>query len=427
MILLANSAPELQAKLDGLMTSLAGCGMDINAKKSAALTIEKDGRSKAMLLAPTRYITGNGQVKALQIGETQKYLGLEFDWKGKVKPRRTADLERMLGEIRAVPLKPQQWVAILNEFLIPRLIHGLVLGQAHRNTLRRMDYMIRSAVRTWLRLPKDTTLGLLHAPTTRGGLNIPSLETAIPLAQKNRFCKLLNGKESIIQAAVNTKAFRVLLRMVSIPARVGRTMVLTATEAKDAWADRLITSVDGRELAEVDIDESSHQWIRNPERVFPRLYIRGLQLRGGTLSTKSRATRGRIPPGDERKCRGGCQSVETQHHILQKCARTHNVRCARHNRLMRLVCKKLHRTEHQTSVEPIIPCRKSHIKPDIIIHRAGRMTVMDITVVSGHRLRESWDLKVLKYGGADCGEAMRAWWGSGWRLTTCQWWCRAEV
>lgn len=160
MVLLANSSHELQTKLDWLTSSLAGCGMSLNARRSAALTIEKDGRTKSMLLAPTQYTTGNDRIEPMTIGDTQKYLGLEFEWKGKVTPKRTIDLERMLGEMKAAPLKPQQRLAILKDFLIPRLIHGLVLGHAHRNTLQRMDLMVRRAIRLWLRLPKDTSLGL---------------------------------------------------------------------------------------------------------------------------------------------------------------------------------------------------------------------------------------------------------------------------
>ncbi|MGL5224717.1 MAG: hypothetical protein ACRC8Q_05215 [Aeromonas sp.] len=152
--------------------------------------------------------------------------------------------------------------------------------------------------------------------------------------------------------------------------------------------------------------------LKNPDRVFSRLYIRSLQLRGGTLTTQARATRGRISPGDERKCRGGCQAVETQHHILQRCAKTHDVRCARHNRIVRLVCKKLKRKEQSFSVEPIIPRARTHIKPDIIVHRTERLTIMDVTVVAGYRLHKSWDIKIKKYGGEESKEAMGAWSGS---------------
>lgn len=208
------------------------------------------------------------------------------------------------------------------------------------------------------------------------------------MAQKSRFSKLLGGKDTLIQAVTKTTAFQVMLRRLAIPIRAGGTMVLSTTEVRSAWTDRLVSSVDGRELAEMNIDGASHLWLKNPDRVFPRLYIRGLQLRGGTLTTKARATRGRVSPGDERRCRGGCQDVETQHHILQRCTKTHDVSCARHNRIMRLVCKKLKSKEHCLSVEPIIPCAKSHIKPDIIVHRTERLTVMDVTIASGYRLHE---------------------------------------
>ncbi|KAA0708117.1 R2 Retrovirus-related Pol polyprotein from type I retrotransposable element [Triplophysa tibetana] len=231
----------------------------------------------------------------------------------------------------------------------------------------------------------------------------------IPLAQKSRFQKLLRSPDSLIQAVTNTKALRVILRRTEIPIRVGKIMVLDSAEAKCEWANKLISSFDGRELSEPDVDEGSHLWLRNPERVFPRLFIRGIQLRGGTWSTKARASRGRSTPEADRRCRGGCHDVETLNHILQRCARTHDARCARHNRVMRMLCKKLHRCSMLTSVEPIIPLGRTHIKPDIVVHRTERLLVLDVTVVSGLRLRESWDLKLRKYGGEDSQAAMRAW------------------
>lgn len=209
----------------------------------------------------------------------------------------------MLAEVKAAPLKPYQRLAVLRDFLIPGLIHGLVLGDAHRNTLRRMDRLIRSSVRAWLRLPKDTSLGLLHSSAKQGGLNIPCLESSIPIAQKSRFKKLLMNADSLIQAVTYTKAFRVILRKTDIPIRVGNAPVLSTADAKDEWARKLFSSYDGKELSEPDIDEGSHGWLRNPERVFPRLFIRGIQLRGGTWASKARASRGRPTPEEDRKCR----------------------------------------------------------------------------------------------------------------------------
>lgn len=157
MILMSSSRQELQAKLDGLGTALSSCGMSLNSKKSAAMAIEKDGRSKAMFLSPASYNTSGGPIEPMGTKDSQRYLGLHYNWKGKATPKRTQDLERMLAEIKAAPLKPQQRLMIVRDFLFPRLIHELVLGHAHRNTLKRMDIMIRRAVKEWLRLPKDTS------------------------------------------------------------------------------------------------------------------------------------------------------------------------------------------------------------------------------------------------------------------------------
>lgn len=52
IILMADSSHDLQAKLDGLATALSSSGMSLNTRKSAALTIEKDGKTKAMMLCP---------------------------------------------------------------------------------------------------------------------------------------------------------------------------------------------------------------------------------------------------------------------------------------------------------------------------------------------------------------------------------------
>ncbi|MGL4352239.1 MAG: hypothetical protein ACRCT2_17100, partial [Plesiomonas shigelloides] len=102
MILIAESAPVLQSKLDGLTAALEGMGMTINARKSAAITMEKDERSKAMLLMPTHYNVGAGLIGPLGVTDTQKYLGLTFNWKGRKTPKRTEDLGRMLDERLAV-------------------------------------------------------------------------------------------------------------------------------------------------------------------------------------------------------------------------------------------------------------------------------------------------------------------------------------
>lgn len=167
--------------------------------------------------------------------------------------------------------------------------------------------------------------------------------------------------------------------------------------------------MDGRELGADDIDAGSFRWLLKPERVFPQLHLRGIQLRGGLLATKARRRRGRDIPAEDAVCRGGCGAPETLHHVLQRCGVTHDARCARHNRIMRLLHKKLREKGMNISVEPIIPTTHSFIKPDILVHSKDKIKVIDITVVAGGRLEESWGLKVTKYGNSEMEKAITVW------------------
>ncbi|KAA3670757.1 uncharacterized protein DEA37_0010115 [Paragonimus westermani] len=144
--------------------------------------------------------------------------------------------------------------------------------------------------------------------------------------------------------------------------------------------------------------------MRNSEHVFPRLFIRGLQLRGGLLKTRVRNSRGnREAPGDLR-CRGHCGCPESIGHILQKCALTHDARCARHNRVVQKVGKLLSARGHTVFTEPIIPSGSTFCKPDLVVGCGSSILVMDVTIVATRRLVESWNLKTEKYHKAAINE-----------------------
>jgi hypothetical protein len=137
--------------------------------------------------------------------------------------------------------------------------------------------------------------------------------------------------------------------------------------------------LDGRELMAKKVDPVSHLWVRYPQKVFPRLYVRGLQLRAGVLGTKVRRLRGRVGlPTVDVKCRGGCGQPESLSHILQKCQVTHDGRCARHNRVVYLTAKKLGAGVDEAWVEPIIPVPGSYRKPDLVIRKDETLYVMDL-------------------------------------------------
>ncbi len=49
-----------------------------------------------------------------------------------------------------------------------------------------------------------------------------------------------------------------------------------------------------------------------------------------------------------------------------------------------------------TWVEPIIPTVTSFIKPDLLIDKTNTAIVMDVSIVAGSRMEETWRLKTRK-------------------------------
>lgn len=54
--------------------------------------------------------------------------GSNFQMEKKIAPKQTSELEYMLQELSAALLKPLQWLELLRTFLVPKLVHSLVLG-----------------------------------------------------------------------------------------------------------------------------------------------------------------------------------------------------------------------------------------------------------------------------------------------------------
>ncbi|GAA55723.1 retrovirus-related Pol polyprotein from type-1 retrotransposable element R2 [Clonorchis sinensis] len=278
-----------------------------------------------------------------------------------------------------------------------RLTYSLVLGQVHRNTLKRLDNYIRQSIRGWLRLPKDTPISYIHAGKQHGGLGIPSLSATIPMQRRVRMEKLLSTQCRVLRNVVNDSAFGKVVRDLSLPIRVHGSCVNTKEELVAAWGDSLHNSVDGRGLRELVASPLSNRWLVFPERVFPRIFIRGIQLRCNLLRTRVRSAR-HGHGGQTILCRGNCGQPESLVHILQSCWITHDARCARHNRVARELSKRLRRLGYTVFEELRAPTSTSFIKPDLIAVRERRATVIDVSIVSDGRGMTVWSEKKQKYG-----------------------------
>jgi hypothetical protein len=203
-------------------------------------------------------------------------------------------------------------------------------------------------------------------------------------------------------------SFEVILKRANIPVRINDQVVQSKQEVRIARRKGWQNAHDGIQLDANFVDRSSHYWIKQPASIYPRLHIRGIQLRCGALRTKCRNARGRNVERESIICRGLCGVPETLNHILQSCAVTHDVRCARHNRIVRLIEQKMKNSVDEILVEPIVRIPGTYLKPDIVVCKGKVIFVLDVTVVAGGRVESSWNEKVLKYSTVSCELGIRA-------------------
>ncbi|GAA54168.1 retrovirus-related Pol polyprotein from type-1 retrotransposable element R2 [Clonorchis sinensis] len=337
-VVCAESQARLKEKLKAAAVELGRAGMNVNARKSRAMVICGDRTHRATAVSVEPFCFAEELITPLGPTDTVTYLGIPFTFKGKGVFNHQQHLLKLLDEVTRAPLKPHQRMEIT------RLTYSLAPGQVHRNTLKRLDNYIRQSIRGWLRLPKDT------------------------------LCRVLRN-------VVNDSAFGKIVRDLSLPIRAHGSCVNTKEELVAAWGDSLYNSVDGRGLRELDASPLSKRWLVSPERVPPRIFIRGIQLRCNLLRTRVRSAR-HGHGGQTILCRGNCGQPESLVHILQSCWITHDARCARHNRVARELAKRLRRLGYTVFEEMRAPTSTSFIKPDLIAVRERRATVIDVSIVS---------------------------------------------
>ena len=103
-----------------------------------------------------------------------------------------------LGTISSAPLKPQQRLYIATHHLLPKCHHQLPLPSSLAKYLRWLDRTVQPALRSWLKLPKDTPIPLFHAPVVEGGLGVPPHEHVVPLTPAKRLSRSDESPDPVI-------------------------------------------------------------------------------------------------------------------------------------------------------------------------------------------------------------------------------------
>lgn len=332
--------------------------------------------------------------------ERWRYLG--FDFKASGCDTLEQDIKRALTNISRTPLKPQQRLEIMRVHLIPKFLHGFVLGTITDDRLRMLDVQIRSAVRLWLRLPRDVPVGYFHAATKDGGLAIPSLKTGVPELIVKRFGRMEHSRWSAARAAARSDKIRRKLQWAN-----RRLLKLTRTDSHAGerttaayWRMALYASNDGFELRETSNTTASTQWMRERSaEITGRDYVQFVHCHINALPSRVRSSRGRRVRGLELNCRAGCAVRETTAHCIQQYHRTHGGRILRHDKVAEVISSGMAEVGWTVVREPKIRTALGLRKPDIIAAKENVGVIVDAQIVSG---RQSLDglhrEKRYKYG-----------------------------
>ena len=271
-----------------------------------------------MVDAKEKYEMGGETIRALGPAETVRYLGVEVGYFGAQFTAETT-LTKGLENIKKAPLKPQQRPVLLKHYLIPRMLHTMVLSATKRKDLVAADFKIRCALRNWLHLPKDTPLAYIYARVKDGGLGVMEFRSMIPVLKRKRLEELRTSSHPYREKLVDSERWMQILKRTKPVKEEGITMD-SKEKVKEVMRTQLYQKVDGAGLKHAGEVPSAHKWVDDGSSLMSGgAYVAAVKIRGNLMATTHRSTRGR---GGDRLCDAGCRRAETFAQISQVCPRT---------------------------------------------------------------------------------------------------------
>jgi hypothetical protein len=251
LVVIVSSPVGLQETLEAFQKTAADLGLTFNASKSSVLSLILDGKSKKMKVVEDKgFKIAGEQLPHVTSVSSWRYLGVSFNPRGLSTVE--LDVADALNRLTRAPLKPQQRLVVLRTHLIPKLLHGLTLGNITRGRLEQMDRQIRKAMRTWLKLPKDVPIAFFYTSVLDGGLGVPSLLTAIPALTRSRVARMERSVYPPARATFESAKLQKKLRWAQkVITSLDLPQEPTAEDRRQHWAARLHASIDGWELREM--------------------------------------------------------------------------------------------------------------------------------------------------------------------------------
>ncbi|CAH1995342.1 unnamed protein product [Acanthoscelides obtectus] len=370
LVIIADRVNDLQVMLGEVELFFQGRRMILNPRKCSALcAVTSSGDKRPLPITKPFLSVGGVKIPQIDMLSTFKYLGHHYGATG-VRKANIPNLQVWLGNIDRAPLKPDQKLTLLRDFLLPKLQHGLQSLKIMGGVLKDVDGHVRGAVKRYLHMSIHTTDAAIHAKIKDGGLGIPELRRVVPQILLKRITKLLEetGDETVSCVIQSDRTLATLRRLQNLAGDI---------PAEQLWREAIASKPTTSGMQHTSEDDASRSWLRTrPSGSSGRDYARAVHLRTNNLPTNGLPYK----PAEQRLCRNkGCKCVETLHHVLQKCGLAHEERIRRHNEVARNIA--------------------AHADADVQISWEGN-----------EGLGPAWQRKKLLYGNTKLIEAARLRW-----------------
>ena len=153
-----------------------------------------------------------------------------------------------LHYLQSSPLKPQQKLFMLREYLIPKLYHQLILGRITIGLLKQLDLKIHQSIKSFLHLQHFTPDSIFYTSIADGSLGIPQLLFRITGFLLLRLEKLHQPNNAIITSLSSTEEIQSfcakclsILNLEAIPTKAdkhSRQQLYSTIEGKGLLATR---------------------------------------------------------------------------------------------------------------------------------------------------------------------------------------------
>lgn len=399
---MTQSAGGMKISLSKIEDAARPLGLEFNAKKCsvlASIATKRKGMMVPRVEKGYKFAIGGSRIPMVDNGKPFRYLGAYFSSKGMTSDQNL--LSVWLDRLKAARLMPSQKLYVLRTHLIPKLIHRLTFAPLRVGELERMDVKIRHFLTGdgLLRLPVSTPTEYFHAAVADGGLGLMCLRRSIPAMMLNRFERLQECGDPVVECAAKMDANLMRINracgaLVCFEDLLGNDRATIQAMSRGGLYKR----IDAAGLEEARTASYAHQWLSSGgiEFLGNRQFIEAVKMRINALPTKSRVYRGL---NYSRHCRAGCQLPETNEHMMQRCVSTRNGRRERHNRTVEKLADELRASGYdQVLVTPTIRACASIWYPDLVAVRDSTAFVIDVRIIGDQvDFNEAHESKIRKY------------------------------